>query len=140
VPDEHVDAAIAHGLDGIEAEPASEHGQALGNFALLFGQKLVAPIEGHAKGPVPGVVPAGGYGPCECRQLVTKSGGQLSETQRAKSAGCQLDRQWYPVESVADLHEGHDVILADVQVGPDCLGPVDQQLDRLDSSQSGWVP
>ena len=123
------DATGTHRLDRVEAESAGEDRQADEERALRIGQEVEAPVESGLQGPVTGERHPAAAG--EQPEPIVERAGDLLGRQGLDPCRGELDREWNPVQSPADLDDRVRVLRGERERGLHGACPIDEQPDRF---------
>jgi hypothetical protein len=109
-----------------QREPAGEHRQSAEQALLGGAQQGVRPVDDCAERPV--ARDHGGLGGGEQPETVADACREVGGVERACPGRRQFDAQRQPVELAAHVGDVREIVLAEVEIGPDRPCPVDEQL------------
>ena len=126
--DAQVAVRVAHGIDRGQGGPPGEHGEPGEEPLFRVRQELVAPFDGSAEGSLT-LGHVGRPGPKG--KAASQVGQKLGRREQSELGGRELDGQRQPVEPGAQLRHRPGVLLGDLEVRPNGLGPVPEQRHGL---------
>jgi hypothetical protein len=123
----------AYGDRGVVVEPAGEDSHAAEDDPFVLGQQVMGPVNGGFQGLLArqgGARRAGEQG-----EALVETGGDLGRREDRHSGGRQFYGQRNAVQASTDISHRRRVGVGQSETWSYPAGPVDEQLDRLTSSQ-----